>query len=230
MNVEAIIFDFGDTIATLKPSKEQIVSEFLASKGINMSLEKIKYAYRIVDYCHKQSALKLKTPNEKKEFLIKLNSEVLKVMGLSATGDFWSLELYQRFLAKRRWGIFSDTLPALEQLHKLGFKMAILANWDRALKEVVKSVGIDQYFSHILSSEEISMEKPDPMIFRHVLKLISVKPENSIYVGNEYETDVLGARNANFIPVLIDRSNYWPHADCLKFEDLTGLLNYLKNT
>lgn len=228
MKVEAIIFDFGDTLATLKPSKEEIVREFLSSKNIKISIENIKCAYRIVDHCHRQSSLKVKTLQEKKRFLIKINSEILKVLGLVTKTDFWAPELYECFQVKKRWELFADVMALLEDLQRLGHEKAILANWDNKLKELVKRLGIEKFFSQILSSEELSMEKPDAKVFLHILKLLLVNPERAIYVGNEYEADVVGARNAGLIPVLIDRNNFWPYADCLRFESLTGLANYLK--
>jgi len=226
--IETVIFDFGDTLATLNPSKEEIVYEFLASKGLNLSLENIKYAYRVVDYYYKQSALKLIKSNDKKDFLIKINYELLKVIGLSLKSELWSAELYEYFKSKKRWELFSEVIPVLKRLNEVGYKTAILANWDRRLKDIVKDMAIEKYFSHILCSEEISIEKPDPEIFLYLLKVMALNSEKAIYVGNEYETDVIGARDAGLIPVLIDRNNFWPYADCLRFESLIGLSEYLK--
>jgi putative hydrolase of the HAD superfamily len=106
--------------------------------------------------------------------------------------------------------------------------MIILANWDKTLNMIVRELGIDQYFMEILSSEEIKMEKPDPEVFHYALRIVSVSPERSIYVGNEYETDVIGSRSAGLVPVLIDRNRFWPHADCLRFESLLDMGEYLK--
>lgn len=223
---EAIVFDFGDTIATLRPSKGRIVKDFLSLKNIDISIEEITNAYRIVDYCHKQSALKLRNPKKKRAFLLKLNSELLKVLGLAKADDLWAPELYEFFQVKKRWELFSDVVEVLAYFQRQGYKMAILANWDKSLKTLVKGLGIDRFFLQILSSEESLMEKPDPRIFLHPMKLISVNPKKTVYVGNEYETDVLGSRAAGLVPVLIDRNRFWPHADCLRFESLSELVNY----
>lgn len=228
MIIEAVIFDFGDTIATLNPSKEKILGKFLSSKGIRISPEEIKYAYRISDYCHKQSAIKLKDQKDKKKFLLKINNELFKIMGLSLKSELWSKELYEYFKLNKKWELFPEALSAVDRLNKSGYKIALLANWDKGLNDLVKSLGIEKYFSHIICSEEVSMEKPDTDIFFHLLKLMSVEPDKIIYAGNEYETDVIGARNAGLMPVLIDRNNLWPNADCLRFENLIELNKYLE--
>lgn len=228
MTVKALIFDFGDTLVTLNPSKESIVSDFLSSKGLNIGTDEIKRAYRIVDYCHKQSALRLRNPKDKKKFLLNINRELFKVMGLSKNGDVWAEELYIVFSQKKRWEVFGDTISSLDRIKSLGYKMAILANWDRDLNSLVNRVGLGNYFSSVFSSAELTVEKPDPMIFSNSLKTLSINPEKAIYVGNDYELDVLCARGAGIEPVLIDKSNFYPYADCLRFESLIELSAYLK--
>ena len=65
----------------------------------------------------------------------------------------------------------------------------------------------------------MGVEKPDPEIFRFALKELSLtnSPEKVLYVGNEYKADVLGARAAGLVPVLIDPRGDYEHADCLRF-------------
>ena len=226
--VDAIIFDFGDTIATLNPSKETIVKSFLARKDVDISIEEIIYAYRIVGYSYKQSALKLKDSEKKRAFLFQLNIELLKVLGLAKRADLWKSELYDLFQAKKKWELYSDVLEVLAHFKRKGYKIAILANWDKNLKTIVKGLGIDQYFTQVLSSEEIHEEKPNPDAFFHILRLLSVSPEKATYVGNEYEVDVIGSRSAGLLSVLIDRNRFWSHADCLRIENLLELAEYFQ--
>jgi putative hydrolase of the HAD superfamily len=228
--VKAVLLDFGDTIATLNPSKEEILGGFLASKGAAVSPAHIRDAYRIVDYCYKQSAVKLKDRQDKKGFLLKINYELLKVLGLSQKSDLWVAELYEHFRERTRWDLFPDVPLALQKISGSGYRMAIIANWDRGLGDLVKSLGIGNYFSDIVCSGELSLEKPAPQIFLHLLKRMDIASDKALYAGNEYETDVVGARNAGLMPVLIDRNNVWPSADCLKFGDLAGLSDYLERT
>lgn len=227
-NFKVIIFDFGDTLIRLNPSKEEIVLEFLSSKGLDVSIDEITKAYRIVDYCYKQSALSLKEPKAKKAFLLNINKELLKVMGLSKNANHWTEELYNIFSKKKRWEVFRDTIPALNEIKRMGYKMAILANWDRNLSSLVGELGLNNYFSSIFSSEDLSVEKPDPEIFTPLLKYLLSRPEEAIYVGNDYEVDIICARGADVEPVLIDRANFWPNADCLRFENLIELNKYLE--
>ena len=225
---DAVIMDFGDTLATLKPSKEEIARGFLLAKGFPLSLEVIKTVYRMVDYSHKQSAINLKKIKEKEKFLIQFNRELFKVLGLADASKNWAEELFSLFKEKKNWVLFPEIIGCLEKIKLSGMKAAVLANWDIHLKALVKNLRIEIFFSEVVSSQEIGIEKPDPKIFLYLLERMGIQASMSLYVGNEYETDVIGSRGAGMTPVLIDRYNFWPVADCTKFKDMANLISWLK--
>ena len=47
--------------------------------------------------------------------------------------------------------------------------------------------------------------KPDPHIFNYTLAAVGVSAEEVVHVGDTYEADIIGARNAGIRPILIDR-------------------------
>ena len=49
-------------------------------------------------------------------------------------------------------------------------------------------------------------------------------PLLGLYIGNEYIADVVGAREAGLTPVLIDRNNRLPAADCWRIRALADLI------
>ncbi|MCL5420375.1 MAG: HAD hydrolase-like protein [Candidatus Parvarchaeota archaeon] len=54
-------------------------------------------------------------------------------------------------------------------------------------------------------------------------------PEESIYVGDSYEDDILGAMKTGILPVLIDRCEKYSEADCIKIRNLNELIEILEN-
>jgi putative hydrolase of the HAD superfamily len=48
-----------------------------------------------------------------------------------------------------------------------------------------------------------------------------------VYVGDIYEIDVRGARNAGISPVLMDPLNRYGEVDCLRIDALERLLDLL---
>ena len=37
------------------------------------------------------------------------------------------------------------------------------------------------------------------------MRRVNVKPYQTIYIGDQYDTDIKGAKNAGIVPVLLDR-------------------------
>lgn len=56
-------------------------------------------------------------------------------------------------------------------------------------------------------ADEVGMVKPDPELFRHACRVLGSEPSRTVMVGDRYERDVTGAREAGLYTVLID-----PHA------------------
>ena len=44
----------------------------------------------------------------------------------------------------------------------------------------------------IVTSAEVGVEKPDPAVFHAALTKAGVKPEEAVYVGDDYNNDVQG--------------------------------------
>ena len=65
-------------------------------------------------------------------------------------------------------------------------------------------------------------------IFDHSLKIMKINTENCVFVGDQIDTDIIGAQNANIKPILIDRENLYPeYKDCLVINNLNELLNVI---
>ena len=84
--------------------------------------------------------------------------------------------------------------------------MALLSNFDDSQtgREIVQDSGVGELFEIILISADVAMRKPNPEIFRHLLGLMKLEPEEVLFVGDTPGEDVLGAqrsRNSNRVAV-----------------------------
>ena len=46
-------------------------------------------------------------------------------------------------------------------------------------------------------------------------------------MGDDYYADILGARNAGLVPILIDRRDIFPDADCQVIKEIGELISFL---
>lgn len=62
--------------------------------------------------------------------------------------------------------------------------------------------GLLPYFTHIFLSEEIGYQKPDIRFFQAVLEKLGAKNTDCLVIGDNYQTDIQGAQNANINAIL----------------------------
>jgi putative hydrolase of the HAD superfamily len=93
-----------------------------------------------------------------------------------------------------------ETLAGLKPRYKLGIVSD--SQVDHAYPEL-KMLGIEGFFESIIVSAEFGFRKPDVRLFNECLRRLGVKPQESVYIGNDTFRDVKGAKDAGMVGVLI---------------------------
>lgn len=88
--------------------------------------------------------------------------------------------------------------------------------------------GLRPYFQNITTSEEAGYLKPDRRVFDSAMRSAGARPEHSIYIGDHFETDVIGSRNAGMDQVHFN-TNGWVGREAPTYEivDLKELIDIL---
>lgn len=83
---------------------------------------------------------------------------------------------------------------------------------------------------HIYCSCDLGVKKPSPEFFNHILKDLSLPRESLVMIGDNYETDVVGANQAGIRAIWFNhRSNATPSTPWMKtIHTLKGLPYVLK--
>ncbi len=113
----------------------------------------------------------------------------------------------QLVAAIRKSGNWDRILPGTaEQLHEIGehCEIAVISNADGKIENVLQRCGIAHRFRTITDSGLVGYEKPHPEIFRQALRSMNATPEESLYVGDVYSVDYLGATGAGMQAMLMD--------------------------
>jgi FMN phosphatase YigB (HAD superfamily) len=85
------------------------------------------------------------------------------------------------------------------------FQMAVISNADGNIARLLHNVGLGSYFASITDSAVFGREKPAPEIFRHALDSVRARAAASVYVGDVYSIDYVGATAVGMQAVLVDR-------------------------
>ena len=79
----------------------------------------------------------------------------------------------------------------------------------------------------VIDSAVIGVAKPDPAIFAPVLDGLRADPQEILYVGDTYQSDVLGARAAGLQVVQLDPYDLHGEYDHARVPDLAALADVL---
>lgn len=94
---------------------------------------------------------------------------------------------------------YAAIVPRLAQRYRLG----LLSNFDdaRAGREILADTGVSDHFEVVVLSAEVRLRKPNPEIFRGLLRRLELAPGDVLFVGDSPREDVAGARAAG-VPVV----------------------------
>jgi len=92
-------------------------------------------------------------------------------------------------------------LIALKDRYRLG----LVSNFTYAkvVRDALEKLGLSRMFESIVISEEVGWRKPHPIIFRHLLENLRVKPKECLFVGDDVKYDVAGAKAAGLKTALL---------------------------
>jgi putative hydrolase of the HAD superfamily len=119
-------------------------------------------------------------------------------------------------------GIRPGTRELLQRLGKR-HALAVISNADGKIAEVLERCGIADCFASITDSGLVGYEKPHPVIFEAALRAMAVTPEASLYVGDVYSVDYLGATRAGMQGMLLDVAGAYRAMKVARVESLEEL-------
>jgi len=103
-----------------------------------------------------------------------------------------------------RWRVFEDVQPALAELSSQGWRHVVLSNHVPELPLIVAALGMAGHFDYIVTSAETGVEKPNALAFAGILDRLPCG-STAVMIGDSYEADIVGARNAGIDAILVRR-------------------------
>jgi FMN phosphatase YigB (HAD superfamily) len=197
MPIETIFFDVGNTL--LFPSREKILLS-LHQRQVFPSEELM----RAVERQTKQEfdALQATHSTVDHGFWWRFYSRLSQELAIS--DDSVLADLVMRTRTSANW---CDIRPGTrESLQRLGrwYRLGVISNADGKIADILAHCGIADCFETITDSGIVGKEKPHPAIFEAALNSLGVTAENSLYTGDVYSVDYLGATSVGMQCVLFD--------------------------
>jgi HAD superfamily hydrolase (TIGR01549 family) len=124
--------------------------------------------------------------------------------------------------------ILPDTREALNRIGQ-DFRMAVISNADGKIEQVLSRCGVADCFESITDSGVIGIEKPRREIFEAALEAMKARAEESLYIGDVYSVDYVGACGAGMQAVLFDLAGAYPDREIPRVESLAQFETWLRD-
>jgi len=113
-----------------------------------------------------------------------------------------------------------ETLQALKDA---GYFLGLVSNRSAPCQEQCEALGLLHFFFFSYVAAEVDAWKPDPRIFDRALEFTGALPEETVYIGDNYYADIIGAEKAGIQPVLLDPKSIFPEATCTVIRTIRDL-------
>ena len=204
--IKAILFDVDDTLYNRekaqylvldkiveklpqvfgKLSKDRILEAFLESDRISETdWEAGRHMDDIRDY---RSKLFLNALNISTDYAGQITDAYLREYPYINAPVEGAEELVKTASRRFKTGVISNSMPDVQY-------------------QKIKTLGMQDYFSCIVLATEIGLKKPDPRIFLHTAKQLQLPPGKCLYIGDNYENDIVGAKGAGMKTCWFHRKN-----------------------
>ena len=214
--VNTIFFDVGNTL--LFPNRERIHAP-LTERGFHPAPDHLRDLERRTK--NQFDTMMTSNGSTDHSFWWMFYSQLLAEIGLE--DESVREQLVSGIRQSANWDVIRP--GTMEHLREIGrrYRIAVISNADGRIEEVLRRCGIADCFLTITDSGHVGYEKPHPEIFRHALRSVSASPEESLYVGDVYSVDYLGASGAGMQAILMDAPGAYTERGVERVESLEEL-------
>ncbi|MCL2791719.1 MAG: HAD family hydrolase [Spirochaetaceae bacterium] len=184
--IEAVIFDVD---GTLYPNYKMCLTSilfFIMHPVLSTAFGRMRRKVRKIDYS-----------GNLRELQINLFAKEIKKTEQEAA-QLMEKYIYGQFISMFKWIKPHKIIKKmLADLKSKDIKVGIISDFPVGRK--LSYLGLDSYWDIVCSADEIGALKPRPESFNLVASKLGITPEKIIYVGNNYQYDIIGANNAGMI-------------------------------
>jgi FMN phosphatase YigB (HAD superfamily) len=219
MVIRAIFYDLDGTLRMNVPNSWRAFTDFAIEFGLIINQEDClrvaRWEHRYYAESPELLADRVSFP-DRSSFWFNFCFRQLVVLGASSqqVADLAS-KLHQRMTdVYRPADIIPDgLLETLTTLKQQGYLLGVMSNRNESFSDYLSELGLAEFFSLAVFAGEAGIYKPNPGVFQFLLEKAGVSAEESIYIGDNYYADIVGARAAGLSPILFDVNGLFDEPD-----------------
>jgi putative hydrolase of the HAD superfamily len=203
---QAVTFDAMGTLVSIAPPAPRLQESLARRLGQYVDLTRCESAMRAEMRHYRAHCIAAHDASSLAALRLECASLLADALAIDVSGSdiLPSLTDSITFLA------YDDARPLLDRLKAAGVRLAVVANWDVSLPDVLARLGLADPFEVIVTAAAIGAAKPDARPFQAALERLGSDAAQTVHVGDDPVTDIAGARAAGLSAVLLDRSGRAP--------------------
>lgn len=209
MAIKVVGFDFFGTLVNAEAEVNVCIESLrqkLCEHQININPEEFLQAYRSVTFDYRR----IRQESHKEIGNCIWIAETIKKFGYTISPDNpLIVDVVEAYFSPWRLTLQKDAIPVLSELHKT-CRIGLISNFTNTeyIHKSLKDLGILDFFDCIIVSEDVGWRKPHPAIFQKFLEMLNVKAEETLFVGDELDSDILGAKEVGMKTAQIIQNDY----------------------
>jgi putative hydrolase of the HAD superfamily len=125
-------------------------------------------------------------------------------------------------------GVIPGAHDLMRYLKGRGYRLHMCSNGFHEVQyKKLRACGLYDYFDTIILSEDARANKPSQQFFDYALKVSGARKEMTLMIGDNFNTDILGAKLAGFDTAYFNRYPDFPAPEPVTFE-VTALSQLMK--
>jgi putative hydrolase of the HAD superfamily len=217
--LRVVTFDAAGTLIRLVRPPGVVYAEVARLFGLSLDPERVQEAFRAAWRSFAPPAESTgPLPDDDRDWWRELVFRTMNTAGyrIDPFDDYFKI-VYQAFARPGAWELWPDVPLIMTELTRLRIRVGVISNFDRRLYDVLSQLGVQEVFEHVIISSEIGVRKPAARIFKEAARRFNVEVNEMLHVGDELNSDFLGARAAGLDALLVDH----------KASKLSGVLSCL---
>ena len=181
VRIRAVLFDLHGTLAYVKEDvSDAEISAYLFKRGYEVSPQQLRAAWAFVSF--------IDYPKYGYRNWYSFFSRIL--WRLKVKVDEATITGVAKLLESKPYQLYPDSAEAVMTARNSGFKTAIVTTiahfkFEKAIQPIRK------YLDFVMTGYEAGCDKSNPKMYRKVLEILAVKPEEAIMIGDDMQLDIL---------------------------------------
>ncbi len=227
--MQALLFDRGNTLAQFGETdydagQKLILASIQPPKAVDAaSLDRFEDEFfERLDFYREHANLECN--------LLHYYELMARYFGIQFDKSYEELCRRYHFVAER-----ISTMPGaqhvLAELKRAGFRLGLVTNTSlphSIIVEEFQQLALYDYFDTVVCSSEIVFRKPDAAMFEVALRSLKITPSETLFVGDDYHADVIGAHKVGMKTVWLNPNRNPVPGEVKPDYDIAGLEEILE--